>query len=288
LLQGLLQEAVPAGRVPDHPGRETGKWRTYRPDDPRDIDRADDARPAPPLIPPRFYDFHKISWENKKAQLPKKIPLKNGWDLYFFSSNGLPPQGWDVDLVAFDEEILHPLWYREMKARLLDRRKKNRKTGKKRSGKFIWSATPQAGTIQLYNLCQRAVAERESEAPGDEKFIEVFRFGMLDNPFVSEHAKDAFIRSCDDEQEYRVRVLGDFALLGTSVYGEFMPRGAHGCDPFPVPHDWTRYAALDPGRQVCAILFAACPPPATRITAGSSSMTSCTSRGRTRGSSPRR
>jgi hypothetical protein len=45
------------------------------------------------------------------------------------------------------------------------------------------------------------------------------------------------------------------------VYGEFLPRGPHGCDPFPIPHEWTRYASLDPGRQVCAILFAALPPP---------------------------
>jgi hypothetical protein len=235
----------------------TGKWRVFRPNDPEDEAREDEARPAPPLISPRFYDFKRIAWENKKEELPNYIPLKNGWEIYLFSSLGIAPQGWDVDLVAFDEEIEHPTWYPEMSARLLDRRKRNRATGKTRSGKFIWSATPQAGTVQLYQLCHRA-EEEEGEA---EKTIEVFRFGMLDNPYVSDHAKRAFIRKFrDDEQEYRVRVLGHFALLGTRVYGEFLPRGPHGCDPFPVPHEWTRYASVDPGRQVCAVLFAACPP----------------------------
>lgn len=236
----------------------TGKWRAFRPNDPADEEREEEARPAPPLISPRFYDFKRISWENKKEELPSSIPLKNGWVIYFFSSMGIPPQGWDVDLVAFDEEIEHPKWYPEMSARLLDRRKKNKKTGKVKSGKFLWSATPQAGTVQLYQLCHRAEGEEDDEV----KTVQVFRFGMLENPYISDHSKAAFVKKfADDDQEYRVRVLGQFALLGTRVYGEFAPRGAHGCDPFVIPHEWTRYASLDPGRQVCAILFAACPPP---------------------------
>jgi hypothetical protein len=40
-----------------------------------------------------------------------------------------------------------------------------------------------------------------------------------------------------------------------------MPRGVHGVDTFHVPDDWTVYAAIDPGRQVCAVLFVAVPPP---------------------------
>lgn len=243
---------------------ETGKWRTFRPNDPRDNEREDEARPAPPLISTRFYDYKQISWENKKEELPKTITLKNGWQMFFFSSLGIPPQGWDVDMVAFDEEIEHPLWYPEMSARLLDRRKKNKKTGKVKSGKFVWSATPQAGTVQLYQLVHRA----EEEADDAVKLIEVYRFGMLDNAFMSQHSKDTFVNKFkDNEEEYRVRVLGEFALLGTRVYGEFVPGRAggrpapHGMDSFPIPHEWTRYASLDPGRQVCAILFAAVPPP---------------------------
>lgn len=248
---------------------ESGEWRTFKPDDPRDVDRYDESEPAPPLIPSRF--IKSMSWENKKEEIPKTITLKNNWELCFFSSLGAPPQGWDIDGAAFDEEIEHPLWYQEMSARLLDRRRKNRLTGKVKSGKFIWSATPQAGTMQLYALNRRAETEhreatddagegKEGRAPS----IECFRFGLLKNEFISEDAKQDFIHKLrDDPDEYRVRVLGDFALIGSRVYGEFSPYGAHGCESFPVPPDWTWYASVDPGRQVCAILFAAVPPPSS-------------------------
>lgn len=246
----------------------TGEWRSFRPNDPDDQARADEARKAPPLIPRRFYDYNKIAWENKKDEIPKTIRMKNGWTLHFFSSIGAPPQGWDVDLVAFDEEIEHPLWYKEMSARLLDRRQKNTTTGHVKSGKFIWSATPQAGTQQLYDLKCRGDEEiaAEIEAPPEEKratlSITVFEFGMLDNPWVGDEAKQEFINKFRDNQdEVDVRVHGKFALLGTRVYSDFMPKGVHGIDSFPIPEDWTSYAIIDPGRQVCAILFVAVPPP---------------------------
>lgn len=237
---------------------ETGQWRSYRPNDPADQARSKEARKAPPLIPARFYDYGKIAWENKKDEIPKTIPLKNGWTLYFFSSLGAPPQGWNVHLVAFDEEIEHPLWYPEMSARLLDDRVEDAETGKVRGGKFIWSATPQAGTQQLYDLKCRG-----DECRGDAKPpIEVFEFGMLDNPWVSDSAKRDFIKKFEgNEDEIAVRVYGKFALLGTRVYSEFTPKGVHGCPTFPIPEDWTVYCAIDPGRQVCAVLFIAIPPP---------------------------
>jgi hypothetical protein len=237
---------------------ETGRWRTYNPNSESDSARASEARLAPPLIPRRMYDERKIAWENKKDEIPKTIKLKNGWTLHFFSSLGAPPQGWNVDLVAFDEEIEHPLWYPEMSARLLDNRVEEPETGKVRGGKFIWSATPQSGTQQLYDLKCRADELRDTPKP----LIECFEFGMLDNPWVSDKAKQEFISKFEgNEDEINVRVYGKFALLGTRVYSEFAPKGVHGCETFHVPEDWTVYAAIDPGRQVCAVLFCAVPPP---------------------------
>lgn len=238
---------------------ETGEWRAYDPSNPDDLRRElSDARPAPPLIPRRFYDEKKISWEDKKEQVPKCIKLKNGWELHFFSSLSAPPQGWNVDIVWFDEEIDCPLWYPEMSARLLDNRQVDQATGKVRGGKFLWSATPQAGTQQLYDLCARAAEQRDDP----NRITEEFYLNLLDNTFMSAHAKDEFIRkNAGNEEEYRVRVLGDFALLGMRVYPEFAPKGVHGVPAFAVPGDWTRYCAIDPGRQVCAVLFVAVAPP---------------------------
>jgi hypothetical protein len=239
----------------------TGEYRSYNPNDPDDAARAHEAKKAPPLIPARFYDYKKIAWENKKDEIPKTIPLKNGWTLYFFSSLGVPPQGWNVDLVVFDEEIEHPLWYPEMSARLLDNRTIDPETGKVRGGKFIWSATPQAGTEQLYDLKTRADVISDEPNP----VIECFEYGMLENQWVSDSAKQEFINKfADNEDELNVRVYGKFALLGTRIYPEFTPKGCHGIPAMPIPEQWTSYAIVDPGRQVCAVLFVAVAPPGSQ------------------------
>jgi hypothetical protein len=238
----------------------TGRWRAVLPV--VDDDRIDEAREAPPLIPSRFYDRRKISWENKKEGIPKTIPMKNGWEITFFSSIGEPMQGWDADLAWFDEEIEHPAWYPETQARLIDRRKFDAAAGKVVGGKFIWSATPQAGTQVLYDLSNRAAECKDEPNPP----IEEFHVTLLGNTYLTQEAKDEFIaKFAGNEDEIRIRVHGDFALLGMRVYPEFMPKGAHGRAAFPIPDDWTRYIAVDPGRQVCAILFAAVPPPGSPL-----------------------
>lgn len=250
----------------------TGQWRTFNPD--HDAELEEEKRKAPPLIPKRF--IQSISWENKKDEVPKTIRLKNGWELWFFSSGGEWPQGVDVDGVAFDEEIERDGWYHEMSARLADRRQKNHKTGKVKSGKFMWSATPQSGTVQLFDLYSRAIEEAESRQAAIERgddpgpaSIEVFQFGIDSNPFIATHAKDAMKRKwADKPDEYKVRIEGQFALFGSRVYSEFMPKGCHGIPSFPIPEDWTVYCAIDPGRQVCAVLFCAVPPPTDRAFGG--------------------
>ena len=146
-----------------------------------------------------------------------------------------------------------------MSARLLDDTHWDPVTGQQRGGKFLWSATPQAGTAQLYDLKCRADDDLELGRKDD---IELFMFPMLDNRFVGDRAKQQFIQKfVHREDEIAVRVHGDFALLGTRVYPEFAPKGVHGIEYFEIPHDWTRYTVTDPGRNVCATLFFAVPPP---------------------------
>ncbi len=230
--------------------RTTGEWRSYRPD--LEPDREEEAEDAPPLIPFRFYGPTCISWENKREEVARSVRFPTtGWEMTFFSGEGLPPQGWDVDIALLDEEIPHPGWIKEIKARIVDRR-----------GRVIWSATPQVGTIDLFDLSERA----KDEIGLPEARVAEFFVKLDMNPFVSAQAKEDFKKDyMDDEDEYQVRVEGNFAMSGMKVYPEFAPRGVHRIEAFPIPSTWTRYVAIDPGRQTAAALFVAVPPPHSQI-----------------------
>lgn len=219
--------------------RQTGLWRAYRPW--VDNYRAHEAKLAPPLIPQRL--IKSIAWHNKKENQPSLVTLTTGWEILFCSGEGEPPQGSDVDLVWFDEEIPNEEWYSEMAMRLLDR-----------DGKFIWSATPQAATQQLFDLHTRFV-------DGDE-LVEEFHIKLHDNTHLSLDAKRKVAAKLTPE-EARVRIEGEFALTAYKVYNEYH-KLIHNCDPFDIPGDWMRIVSIDPGRQVCAGLFAAIPPPYVR------------------------
>lgn len=224
----------------------TGNWRAKR------VTDTVKGKAAPPLLPPRM--IKEISWESKKAGIPKKIVMKNGWECNFYSSKADSEAiaGVDVDICVFDEEILNEGWFVEAQARLIDR-----------VGWFWWSATPHVGTQQLFDLHQRATAIAEEQIEtGDTStplVSEVF-LSIWDNVHMDDKAKRDFEASLS-EDERRLRIDGDFAISGTRVFeSNFFPRGVHGIEPFPIPHNWTRFCAIDPGFQVGAVLFAAVPP----------------------------
>jgi hypothetical protein len=217
---------------------ETGLWRTFH--QAADGHRAAQAKWAPPLIPQRY--IKEISWKDKKRFVPGVIRLTTGWEMYFFSSKGAPPQGSDIDLCWPDEEIENEAWYPEMAARLVDRK-----------GKFYWSATPQIASQQLYDLHVRF----EAGDPNIGEFIAL----LEDNPHIGQTEKDKLYSKYTSDEERRVRIKGEFALSGFKVYPEYS-KAIHGLDwDGPIPADWTRYMVVDPGRQVCAVLFGAVPPP---------------------------
>lgn len=224
----------------------TGQWRAFRPNDAGDEARAHEAKPAPPLIPRRL--IKEISWENKKEGLPKIVRLTNGWEMHFFSSLGKPPQGSDINGAWFDEEIVDADWYPEIAARLVDRR-----------GHFVWSATPQSGTDELYSLHERAERQVETGVPVEERTIEEFVMLIGENRFMTPMQIKEFVDKLTDE-ERNVRIGGEFAMMSAKVFPEY-DRETHDVDYFQIPPDWTRYASVDPGRQVCAVLFGAVPPP---------------------------
>lgn len=220
----------------------TNLWRAFRPWSAEDVEREDQSRPAPPMIPPRM--IKSIAWENKKENQPNVVTLINGWEINFFSSLGKPPQGSDVDLVWLDEEIVDPDWYPEMSARLLDR-----------NGRLIWSATPQAGTEHLYDLHQRCEEQHGYSDPDAQEFLIL----LNDNPHITERQKKEFEAKLATPEEVAVRVGGEFAVSSYKVYSEYH-KSIHEIELAEIPSNWTRYMVVDPGHQVCAVLFAACPP----------------------------
>lgn len=220
----------------------TQLWRSWRPWDPEDEARHAETKPAPPLIPPRYVT--EVAWENKKAGIPKMVRHITGWEASFYSSMGKPPTGSDVDLAAFDEEIIDSEWYPEIAARLLDR-----------GGKFIWGATPQAGTEQLYQLHMDAERLEGTEHPRVVEFVLL----LADNPHIDQKKKDLLAAKYTSPEQYRIRIKGEFAIVSLRVYPEFAVY-VHMIEPFDIPESWTRYAIVDPGHQRCGVLFIATPP----------------------------
>lgn len=217
---------------------ETNRLRTFDPC--RDKGREGSKKPSPPLIPKRF--VKSIAWAEKKKSIPSVIVLQNGWELTFYSSKGCPPNGIDIDILWIDEEIENEDWWPEMVARLLDRK-----------GKALWSATPQVASEHLWNLHVRA--EEDPESVGEHIAL------LEDNPYIDEAEKAKFESRLVSDEERRVRIKGEFALTGYRIYPNFS-MNIHGVDlDGPVPNTWARFLAVDPGRQVCAVLFAAVPPP---------------------------
>ena len=238
---------------------KSGKWRCYDPV--LDKDRKAELKPAPPLIPSRFIEggWKGISWENKKERIPNLIRMKNGWEIRFFPGGGLPPNGVDIDVCALDEEC-PDVWYSEMSARLLDRK-----------GKFMWSATPQAGTTTLLELHERSERERVLVQEGQlaKPNIEQFDLRLDGNPHIDTEQKRLLeLKFRNDPQNYRIRILGEFVAKSYRMYpewseyvhswsnDEFMAKFGR----FDVPGEWTRYMVIDPGHTCCAVLFAAVPP----------------------------
>lgn len=227
----------------------TGEWRAFDPA--TDEPRRSEARPAPPLIAPRF--VKKVSWLLKSAGYCQRITLTTGWEIHFFSSEGEPVQGYSCDRVHCDEDLNDERWIPESLARIVDRR-----------GRFCWSAMPHSTNNALLGLKERADASEA--ALGEESSIRLFRLRFLDNPYLDAAEKKKSIErwSASGDDVLRMRAEGDFIVDSILVYPSF-DMSIHGYDrgELPngqIPSDWCRYAVIDPGHSVTACLFAAVPP----------------------------
>ena len=227
----------------------TGEWRAYDPV--KDSHRRDEAKPAPPLIPPRL--VKSTSWVLKSANYMQLCVLHTGWEIHFMSSEGEPVQGFQADRVHIDEDINNENWVPELQARLVDRK-----------GKFCWSAMPHSTNNALLGLKERA--DESEQAHGEKSNIRQFRLRMLDNPYLDSEEKQKSLErwAALGEDVLRMRSEGDFITDSILCFPNFDMR-IHGMDrsELPdgqIPHGWTRYVAIDPGHAVTAALFMAVPP----------------------------
>lgn len=225
----------------------TGDWRAYNPF--LDSHREKEARPAPPLIPPRF--IKSQSWLLKSANYLNSCELQNGWKVFFFSSEGDPPQGFQANVVLIDEDLGNTQWVPEMQARLADRK-----------GRLIWSAMPWSRNEALLGLCERADKAEEEGKEHIKKFVLRFEDNEHIDPVEKAKMLDRWSALGDDV--LRQRAEGEFVTDSILVYPSFSPY-VHSFDPAELPNstvpaDWCRYAVIDPGHAVTAVLFAAVPP----------------------------
>lgn len=225
----------------------TGRWRSVRPDptnprrlDPYDLAYREKWRDAPPLIPPRMVADQ--AWEQASKDIPRVTRLTNGWTILWRSSAGRPPRGRQIHYVHLDEDIRNTAaWVNELIPRLI-----------KEGGYLTWAATAQEGGPELYEWWEKA----EKGSP----HVDAFRLLIDDNPYISDEQKKFFFDMLTSDEERSVRYFGENSLVGRKIYPHYDPMGVHGCEPFAIPQDWARYAAVDPGGNRMGSLLLAVDP----------------------------
>lgn len=218
----------------------TQQWRCINPKSEYDNAYKEKWIDASPLLPERL--IVDIAWHSKKEEQPAYIKLRNGWEVRFYSGDGRPQSGSDIDFAWLDEEIENELWIPELRARII-----------KRGGRILWTATPEHATDQMIKWWH------QSKSPDvDPEDIEAFFFDIEKNDYFDDRKRELF-KSGLSPMEYMTKYKGEFALSGHRVYPDFNI-DMHCTAAFPIPSDWTRYMVVDPGTQVCAVLFAAVPP----------------------------
>lgn len=247
---------------------ETGEWRVYRPWSENevlngwagDLERQDEARPAPPLIPERY--IAGFSWKAKGERIFSEVRFKNGWTLWAMNSAGDfgQAQGFDANLVVIDEDVATGGWLDELIGRTLKVR-----------GLLRWNALPHSRTDDIINLI-------ESGDDPEQPHVKKLQVTIYDNPFLSEESREEAVSAWKQQGEdvYRRRALGEVTLDSVLMYPSFHPElhnvmrddeGAHEVQRLLVknngipPEGWTRYLIFDPGFTIGAVAFFCVPPP---------------------------
>lgn len=245
---------------------ETREWRTYRPwpmAQGGDLERADEAKKSPPLVPKRFIKG-KIAWEDRGKRIFKRVEFINGWELEGLNSRGDPKnsQGYQIDLACIDEDMAKEGWYDELLARATMRK-----------GYLRWAAMPHDKNDELLNLMWRA----EDESKKDHPRTEIIRATIFDNPYLPEESRKENLRifASQGEDVVRRRAYGELCTESRLMYPAFS-ESFHNAVKFEEPrllvqkllterqgeppNDWCRYVSIDPGHSIAAATFWAIPP----------------------------
>lgn len=248
--------------------KDNGVWRAFDPA--IDTGREDEVWPSQPLIPPRLIDPKGWAWEHKAERIFSVCRLNfgeghpmTGTEIRAFGSRSKPAQGDPVDIIWIDEDLYDDGWIKEMKSRISD----------KTNGHLMWSAFPKGTNDALYDMSNQCEELRREGAT----FIEEFVLAYSDNLHIPEQKKTETVMLLTPE-ERKARDYGEFQLESTLMYPTFNV-GTHGLlnqkikTPFEImceeqvckfgelPRDWCRYAFIDPGHAVCAVIGLVIPPP---------------------------
>ena len=230
--------------------RKTGRLVAFDPSDPEHLERADEAMPAPPLIPGGY--IKDIAYEDKAKQEFVRVTLKTGWTILAFGSRGEPQQGFQCDVVHIDEDIQRDQWFSELMMRTVDR-----------DGYLYWTAMPQNRTYYLRRLCEFAQGEEENGIPEEKRDVLLITLTTDSNQYLDDRVREQSKRilSALGEDEIARRIYGEFGGAGSLVYPMF-DRSRHviRLEHNPVRDNWTRYIAVDPGVRTAAAVFLAVSP----------------------------
>lgn len=262
--------------------RVTNKWRVFRPwpeADGGDLERDEEKKPAPPLIPQRYIEG-KPTWVNRGDRIFSTVRFTTGWELRAYNSAGDPgqAQGFQANLYWVDEDVASVGWIIEIMFRLMKRR-----------GLFRWTALPHSKNEEM----MRMIEDAEQQAHNPNPTTQLLRVTAFENKYVSNEALTEAIDAAKahGDDVYRQRILGEHTLSSVRMYPTFN-KHVHDVMRSPTldddidtlknaaeipedwaaqrilaarmgepPDDWTRYVSIDPGATVLAILFLCVPPP---------------------------
>lgn len=188
-----------------------------------------------------------ISWDTKNPERPLylRVRRRDGrhaeiW-IKSYEQGAREFQSAEVDCLVLDEECPDSI-YEEAQPRVMAR-----------GGRIQISATPVVGVRWLEELRTAA------EMGGSD--IYHCRLDTRDNPAMDpEEYRRLEAKWAARPELLELRLSGIPMAAQGSVYNDMQFTGAHVCEPFDIPHTWTRYVSIDPGYTSCGALWFAVGP----------------------------